>query len=53
MRLNTKALNTRMLANTWESERKFGVCCKIQARRQPAVPRPTVRLNEVAIGGAP
>ncbi len=52
MRLNTKALNTRMLANTWESERKFGVCCEIQARRQPAVPRPTVRLNEAAIGGA-
>jgi len=52
MRLNTKALNTRMLANTWESERKFGICCEIQARRQPAIPRPTLRLNEAPIGGA-
>ncbi|HOZ46570.1 MAG TPA: phage tail protein [Candidatus Hydrogenedentes bacterium] len=52
MRLNRKALNSRMLANTWESERKFGVCCEIEARRRPDVPRPVVRLNQAAISGA-
>lgn len=52
MRLNRKALNTRMLANTWESERKFAVCCEIEARRQPAIPRPTARLNESPIGAS-
>ncbi len=52
MRLNTKALNTRMLANTWESERKFGVCCDIETRRQPNIPSRTVRLNDTPIGDA-
>lgn len=38
-------LNTRMLANCWESERKFAVCCEIQARRRPPVLPTPMRLN--------
>jgi len=52
MRLNKKALNSRMLANTWESERKFAVCCEIEARRQPEIPRPAVRLNDALVGSS-
>ena len=34
MRLNRKALNTRMLANTWESERKRSLYCEVDTDRQ-------------------
>lgn len=45
MRLGRKALNTRMLANCWESERKFAKCCEVQARRRPPRPLTPLRLN--------
>jgi hypothetical protein len=52
MRLNTRTLGSRLLANCWESERKYAICCEIEARRQPPV-RPTpMRLNRADLNEA-
>jgi len=52
MRLNRKALNSRMLTNCWESERKYGVCCEVQARRQPPERPVPMILNRSDLGAA-
>ena len=35
MRLNQSGLGKKMLANCWESERKYAITCQVQARRLP------------------
>ena len=52
MRLGMKKLNTRMLPNCWESERKSAICCEIQARRQPSVKPVSMILNREDLGAS-
>ena len=52
MRLNTRSLGSRLLANCWESERKSAICCEIEARRQPPVRPAPMRLNRAELGEA-
>jgi len=52
MHLNRKTLNSRMLPNCWESERKYGVCCEVQARRQPPERPIPMILNRSDLGTA-
>jgi len=52
MRLNRKMLNSRMLANCWESERKSAICCEIQARRRPSRQPVPMILNRGDLGAS-
>jgi phage tail-like protein len=52
MRLNTRSLGRRLLANCWESERKSAICCEIEARRQPPVQPVPMRLNRADLNEA-